>query len=246
MIHDALRVIESCGIQETNMSALNANLGISFSKTTYFSKRVMEEYIRWTTDRFDKMLIIVADHLEAFNVQVFKGYSFVEACERTLNTGRELRTGYLRAVPTALAPRVTVSLASDVLQEPGCSSLAAVVRQTGASEPAFGADLKAAVGTGLAGKLEEAKSAGIRIDDGAMDILQNYLIEEIAIILYLSHLAPTRYPVLIFPHFIPAVIPRIYAEQYSSIFGKITRGQPLRAVQVVSEGRPQRTSAEKG
>jgi tRNA-dependent cyclodipeptide synthase len=241
MTEGGLHVAQSVGIAEAGDGELNANLGISFSKTTYFSKNVMSEYIRWVGERFGKLLIIVADHLEAHNAQVFKGYSFSTALEKTKETGRQLRSAYLRAIPAGLTGRVTVNLASELLEEPGCCSLLAVVQQCAADNKRFADDLRASVESGLAGKLRQAREEGMQIGDSAMRILENYIVEEVAIILYLSHQSPTLYPVLIFPHFVPAVIPRIYSGEYNGAFEKITGGHGLRAMQVVP-----RESGERG
>ena len=227
-----LQVVETSGFDLLESASLNANLGVSFSKTPYFSKRMMARYIEWTTRHFDKLLIIVADHLEVYNAQVFKGLSYEEACRRTLEVGQQLRIGYRRATPDELSHRVSVRLASEIIEEAECAVLITHIRNLVLNHSEFNRDLRASISQALSDKLAAAPTAGLPLD-AAMDTLANYLIEELAIVLYINHRAPIRYPVLVFPHFIPSILSKLYDEPYLSLFAEINRGETFRSLKLV-------------
>jgi tRNA-dependent cyclodipeptide synthase len=193
----------------------------------------MASYMRWSADHFNELLVIVADHLEAYNVCVFKRLCLHDAFRRTAQKGRELRTGYLRAIPSGLEGRIRVVLASQLLEEEGCAALARRVRAAAMWNKAFSEELARSIRLGLDGKLREAEAQGIEIGPESIRLLSEYLIEEIAIILYITHAGATTYSVLLFPHFIPPVLDEIYAGKHRDEFADVTRGEPMRCVQVV-------------
>ena len=96
---DKLVAAWSMGVSPQDLSRFNAYLGISFSKTQYFSRPMMAAYIDWACARFQHLLIIIADHLEAHNQQIFRRISLEEAERRTEQKGQELKIGYDRAIP---------------------------------------------------------------------------------------------------------------------------------------------------
>jgi tRNA-dependent cyclodipeptide synthase len=226
-----LRVLESSGCTVEEWHTLNANLGVSFSKTRYFSKRMMSCYVHWISSRFDRLLIIVADHLEVYNAQVFKQLTCEEATRRSLTVGRQLCASYRKAIPGGLGGRVSISLASDIIQEPGCQVLIARLEHAARSHARFRHDVHQSVETALAGKIARVKNTGVNIS-GAMETLANYLIEEIGIVLYLNHIADVRYPLMIVPHFIPAVLPTLYEGPHAGLFEDITRGDRFRSMKL--------------
>lgn len=232
-MNSQLKMIAAEGVNLWEALSLNANLGVSFSKTTYFSKAMMRRYMEWAGSRFDKLLVIVADHLEGYNARVFKNLPADVAFARAAETGKQLRDGYTRAVPPELADRVHVALASELLAKPFCSRAVAVVRKVAAESETLRNDLAASVIRGLRNKIEEARAQGIAIEAPEIEILSNYLIEEIGIITYITHLAPEPYPVLLFPHFVPQVIRNVYLGAYNGAFRSLTSGQPLRSIQLV-------------
>lgn len=228
-----LAALGTTGMTIGRDSHLNANLGISFSKTRYFSRRMMSDYICWSMERFDRLMIIIADQLEAHNVSIFRQLSLEDARERTRQTGIELRRGYQRAIPPETNGRVAVSLASDLLANHRCAETLAMVRSYAQESPVFRSDLGRAVSEGLGGKIQQAREAGVPIGARELRLLRNYLIEELAIILYVSHQAEVRFPVLLYPHFIPDVVRNVYNGAYAGRFASITGGEPFRSVRVV-------------
>ena len=230
-----LTVVRSEGLNPAIRHAVNANLGVSFSKTTYFSKQVMTRYMEWAGERFHKLLVIVADHLEGYNAQVFKALPADTAFARALETGRQLRDAYSAAGPASLRGRVRGELASELLAESGCAHAVGIVRQAAETNGGFREDLTRSVMRGLGGKIEEARRRGVHIGDSELAILANYLIEEVGIILYINHLAVTLYPVLLYPHFIPPVVREVYSGAYNGCFLGVTRGQPLRSIGICDQ-----------
>lgn len=213
---------------------LNGYLGISLSKNVYFSKARVAGYVAWAARHLDRLLIIVADHLEAYNIQVLRAVAFDVARSRAEAKGRELARGYTRTIPPHLVGRVTVRTAADILVEPPCAAVLAHVERVAQEEPALRSDLAAAVVGNLLGR-----SGGKTVDDArrarvlaAVDTLSRYVLEELAIVLYLSHVASPRWEMAIFPSPPPAAITNAYAGAYAHRFADITGSQPFRFVQL--------------
>jgi tRNA-dependent cyclodipeptide synthase len=222
--------IKACwGVDASELAGLNAYLGVSFSKTTYFSRHVMRRYVEWACNHCRNLLIIVADHLEAHNVVVFKGLPHQEAVSRTQRTGAELLRAYRKAVPPELASRVDLVLASDLLSNEACADLVDSLRQLRDSSAVFAEDLRRGVQVSLGGKLRDAGLAG---STTILNRLSEYLIEELAIILYVSALAPVRYDLSVFPYRPQDVIIRSHMGIYGDRLIEITGGRPFRAIEL--------------
>ena len=237
-----LQIQSLVGISTAELTRFNAYLGVSFSKTTYFSRPVMEAYIAWACAHCRDLLIIVADHLEAYNAVVFKGLSFADAEDRTMRTGLELRRAYEKAVPTELRERVRVRLASEILQESGCRDILDLVRSVASTNPRFQRDLRATVRIGLEGKLQTfvPKPAD---QEAVLPILVNYIIEEIAIILFLTNAAEPRYETSIFPYAPPQILVDLFDGAYGDAFAALTGGRSYPAIELVWEEQPLRPTA---
>ena len=55
-----LRLVYSTGLDEDAFSGnLNAYLGISFSKTRFFSVETVSDYVAWSLQRFDRLIVII-------------------------------------------------------------------------------------------------------------------------------------------------------------------------------------------
>ena len=76
---DELQIAWTSGLGDTLPGGLDAYMGVSFSKTRYFSRPVMARYVEWACARFQEFLLIVADHLEIHNLRVFRNLSLEEA-----------------------------------------------------------------------------------------------------------------------------------------------------------------------
>jgi len=70
--------------------------------------------------------------------------------------------------------------------------------------------------------------------NGKLEILAQYLVEDLAIVLYLSHLASPCYPVMVVPHFIPPVLPKLYEGPYAALFADVTKGESFRSLTLAS------------
>jgi len=155
-----LEIVWRSGIQD-DTSQFNAYLGVSFSKTTHFSRAMMRNYMVWAGKNVRNLLVIVADHLEAHNYVVFRGLSLPEAERRTRIVGDQLKTAYSKTIPEDMRRCVSVQLASDILASPGCISLLGRVQALQDGLPEFDKDLTAAVLDAVGWKLTAIPSAGI-------------------------------------------------------------------------------------
>lgn len=228
-----LRVASSCGLGEEGDRELNAYLGVSFSKTKYFSTAMMRRYMRWSCEHFQDLLLIVADHLEAYNAQVFKGVSHAEAELSTRASGVQYLRAYERARPQALRSRIRLCLASDLVAEPACGELVERVRAVVRSDQAFAGDIRQTVRDALGHKLDSLPPRRRERQD-AIEVLMGYLTEEIGIILFLTARSDPIYHVSIFPYPPPRILVELYSGRYADRFADLTGRRPYRAVELLS------------
>jgi tRNA-dependent cyclodipeptide synthase len=235
MASDELSLISSAGPAVEDLREMNAYLGISFSMSKYFSRSRMKQYFEWAGQNLRDLEVIVADHFEGYNFNVFKGIPLETAFDRAHQVGIQFATNYRRAIPPSLTSRIHIVLASELLQRPKCVEIFAFSRELAAKDLEFKGDVESAILELLSGKLEDAGYHGENLKP-ALEILQQYIFEEIAIILYSAHLAVPTYPVAIFPYPPREVITKIYENHYGGAFRQFTRGQPFRFVQVAPSG----------
>lgn len=210
---------------------MNAYLGVSFSLTEFFNRARMRSYFEWAGANLGNLVVIVADHLEGYNFQVFKRLGKAEAFEKAAAIGHQLEKHYSRAIPKELHSRITVLTASKLLRLPECEEARTFVEGAASHNREFRLDADAAITSLLSGKLEEAGLFGAE-HEAAIEVLRHYVIEEIAIILYLAHVAMPRYPLAIFPYPPRDVITKVYDGRYGGAFFQLTRGEPFRFIQV--------------
>lgn len=221
------------GISQDTLSCANAYIGVSFSMTRYFSRSRMREYIEWAGEKMRNLLIIVADHFEGYNIQVFKQLPPEEAFSRALMVGENLVKGYVRAVPGTLRSKTTVVLASELLVQEDCASLVRLVREEAANNHLFWQDCRNGISEMISGKLDDAGLTGAT-RELALDLLHSYIYEEIAIILYVAHVMQPKWPVALFPYEPRNVITKLYGGSYSKALCNATRNEPFRFVKLAS------------
>lgn len=229
-------VVESLqGVRLDELGRLRGYLGISLEKSNYFSKQRVRDYIRWSAGRLQGLMILVADHLETYNEQVLKQRPPAEALARALRRGGELAQGYRRAIPRDLDFPVEVHLASGLLETPACQGVLERVRMAADRSRAFRQDLEAAVRSNLDDPLDRERHR--RVMEG-MDALVCYLVEEIALILYLSCVREARYTVALFPYRPQPVISNVFDGGYGGLFSDITGSTPFQFIQLMAERAP--------
>lgn len=229
---EPLHAVSEFGLSGRGEEPLNAYLGVSFSKTAFFSGMMMSRYIDWSCTHYREMLIIVADHLETYNKQVFSGLSFEDAEAATRRTGQQYCKSYLKAIPQELSERVTVRLVSDILAEPGCVGLVSRVYQETQAHPDFLESIRDTVLMVSGNKLADYGFSGQK-KQWALDRLENYLIEEIGVILYITCLAQHRYQVSIFPYPPPPILLELYSGRFAELFSDITGKQEYKAIELI-------------
>jgi tRNA-dependent cyclodipeptide synthase len=228
-----MRVLQTCGFALPTDKTLNAYLGISLSKTRFFSHDTTARYVRWCCDRFGRLLVIIADSLEAYNYQVFKKGLTIEAARaRTLRSGQQRQIGYRSAVPPELESRVEVVLTSELLREPRCMAMLELVTAARAKGVAFRSALRATILQAVGGRVHEAGFGAEELED-ALDTLEFYLLEEIAVILYVSCVADPAYHVSVFPYPPPEILRHLYDGAYGADFAALTGGRPYAALTLV-------------
>lgn len=231
MSFEDLVLVSSRGFDHKDLRRLNAYLGVSFSLTEFFTRPRMQEYFMWAETHLNNLVVIIADHLEGYNFQVFKNHSPDEAFERAADIGSQLVKHYTRAIPAGLESRIEIVTASELLKREQCAEALKLTEKVIDQDPEFKADVETAILDLLSGKLEDAGFRGTQLE-AALNVLQHYVLEEIAIILYLVHLTRPTYPVAVFPYPPRTVITKIYDQQYGGAFRDITRGEPFSFVQV--------------
>ena len=123
-------------------------------------------------------------------------------------------------------------MASDIIQDPRCQHLIERIKGVTSSEPQFKADLFQSVQEAMADKLAQW-SVSSPSNGSALDTLAHYLIEEMAIILFLNHMADVRYPMMVVPHFIPSIVPKLYSGRHAALFTDVTGGEPFSSMKLV-------------
>ncbi|HYW43093.1 MAG TPA: tRNA-dependent cyclodipeptide synthase [Bryobacteraceae bacterium] len=227
---DELVLYEDAGLEPASLRPMNGYLGVSFSMTKFFSRERMRQYIEWAGANLQDLLIIVADHFEGYNIEVFKRSEPETAFPKAFGVGYQLLKGYVRAIPKSLESRVRVVLASELLIEQQCIEILESVRRLGSQKPDFVRDCRTGILELISGKLAEAGIEDAQ-RESALEVLLNYMYEEIAIILYVSHAMSPPYPVAIFPYEPRQVIRNLYQNQYGDI-SAITRGEAFRFVRL--------------
>ena len=228
-----LRLVSSTGVDGKSFNGdYNAYLGISFSKTRYFSLATMADYITWCLRCFDQLLIIVADHLEIHNQMVFRGSGYESAARSTRIAGEQYRSGYRKSIPRSQRHRVRVALASELLSDPACAALAEKTLLQYYKSSEFHRAVTRTVDFALQGKLQVSFPGGPPAS--AMDRLGHYFTEELAIILYLTCVASPRFNVSIFPYPPPDLLLDLHGDRLGDVYERITGAapSPFKAVQL--------------
>ncbi len=209
------------------LPGLNAYLGVSFSMTKFFSHERMRQYMQWAGDHLQNLLVIVADHFEGYNIEVFKNAAPESAFPKAFGVGYDLLKGYVRSIPKGMESRVRVVVASELLIEEPCVRILDAVKQLAARNAEFVQDCRSGTLELISGKMAEAGIRGAQMD-AALDLLLNYMYEEIAIILYIAHAMTPAYEVAIFPYEPRRVVLDLYRNRYGSEISSITKGEPFR------------------
>lgn len=229
---EGLSVQSLQGVQLEELAQLKGYLGISLNKSNYFSKQRVRSYIRWSARRMNGLMIVVADHLESYNERVLKHYTPQEAVSKVTQRGKELAQGYRRAVPPGMDFPVEVCLASQLLQTDVCHRMVDDTWKVAEGCLEFRHDLEEAVKSNMDDPLDRERHRTIL---AGMDTLIGYMVEEIAIVLYLTCLCEECYSVALFPYQPQPVIKKVFEGGYSGLFSEVTGATPFRFIQLVND-----------
>ncbi len=228
----SLVAIRQVGLKDSLSPRPNACLGISYCRNKFFSKSRVRDYVLWCAGHFPRLLIIVPDHLEAYNFHVYKRIPFSTALKRAQHHGRNLQRAFSKSIPSSMTSRTLVLRASELLSDPECGRLLRIVREIDSEDVAFSSAVTRDVWLSTRGRLHEAGVA----DDQATSsraALRNYLLEEIAIVLFVAHCSRPTYPVMIGPCAPHRTITELYEGRFSAGFRTITQSHPFRFVELV-------------
>ncbi len=228
-----LRLVYSTGLDENAFSGnLNAYLGISFSKTRFFSVATVSDYVAWSLQRFDKLIVIIADSLKIYNQMVFKERDYETAARATRLSGEQYRTAYLKGIPEDLRNRVDFVLSSELIALPACSSLVGKANFEYRNNDQFHSAVTDMTTFALRGKLLDF--FGVNPPTEALDTLGRYFVEELAIICYLTVRSDPVYDVSIFPYPPPDLLVDFHKGDLAAVYERIVgeTPAPYKAIQV--------------
>lgn len=196
-----------------NSRKYNGFLGVSIPHK-FFSKKNMKFYFEWGTKQFKEFIIILMDDPEKYNFQVFKNKDEKDALVHARKISDNLKSGYEKVLQELKINNIKILQFRDFLNDKNYTTILQEIYKFFESNDDFRKDLFKLMDIGIGGKIEELPHDKNKIEK-IRRLLVNYLIEELASILYLTE---NHYPIELDPtvEFTPKK--RIYEGDFPELY----------------------------
>jgi tRNA-dependent cyclodipeptide synthase len=186
-----------------------AFIGVSIC-SRLFGRRNSVEIATWCLDQFDEVLFLVFDEPQAYTFRATRGMQWDVAMERAAKLGDE-RTDSLRRWFSQLSQsRIEVWRWGQLEADPNYRSVRDGVLTCFASDPDFKADVLEQVQA----RSGIAQSDLPGFEDWRYEVASRYVLEELAVMVYLQEKSIEPWPIQIFPLAMPKALLGLYQGKY--------------------------------
>lgn len=199
-----------------NSKKYNGFLGVSILHK-FFSKKNMKFYFDWCSKQFDEFVIILMDDPDKYNFQIFKNMNEKDALEHARKISDELKRGYEKVLRDLDISNIKILQLRDLIKDKKYVAILQEVNNYFESNKEFAKDLNKLMDIGIGGKIEELPYDKKEIEEKRR-ILINYIIEELASILYLTE---NHYPIELDPTIEFTTKKRIYERDFPELYTKL-------------------------
>lgn len=171
----------------------SAFLGISINHP-FFSKENIKSYTEWCSEEFDEFYLLLMDDPDRHNFRVFKDMDETQAREHARQISDELSRGYRKVKRGGNHDSLHITRFKDFTDEQAYQTILGTVQDRFETHDEFHQSLRDLMQVGIGEKIND--DPNITATDER--VLANYIIEELAsIIYYTEHIAtieldPTR------------------------------------------------------
>ncbi len=199
-----------------NPKKYNAFIGISIPHK-FFSKENIKTYSGWCSKQFKEFIILLMDDPEKYNFQVFKNMDEKETLGLVRKKSDELKRGYEKVLQHLSISNIKILQFRDFCSNNQYKNILQEIKTQFDSNEKFRNDLFSLMLLNIGGKIKELPYGQKGIENIKM-ILVNYIIEELASILYLT---VNGYPIELSPNFEFETKRRIYEGDFPELYQKL-------------------------
>ncbi len=185
-------------------------LGVSIPHK-FFSKKNIKFYSEWGSKQFKEFIILLMDDPEKYNFQVFKNMNEKDALKHARKKSDELKQGYSKVLRNLKIDNLKIMQFRDFVTNKKYGEILHEINTLFDSNGSFRKDLLKLMEVNIGGKIKE-------LSNDKKLILVNYLIEELASILYLTE---TGYVVELSPNPEFTTKKRIYEGDFPELYNAL-------------------------
>lgn len=199
-----------------NPKKYNGFLGVSILHK-FFSKKNMKFYFEWCSKQFNEFFIILMDDPDKYNFQIFKNMTEKDSLEHARKISDQLKRGYEKVLRDLDISNIKILQFRDFNNDKKYKAILQAINDSNKSNKEFSKDLNHLMDIGIGGKIEELTFDKKGIEE-ARRILINYIIEELASIIYLSE---NHHPIELDPTIEFITKKRIYEGDFPELYDKL-------------------------
>mgnify|MGYP001308294214 CR=1 FL=1 len=194
----------------------NGFLGVSILHK-FFSKKNMSFYFEWSSKQFKEFIVILMDDPDKYNFQIFKNMDEKTALIHARKISDQLKLGYERTLKSLNISNIKVVQFRDFITDEKYIRILDEVNSYRKINNEFNNNLNLLMDIGIGGKIKELPYNVERIEE-IRKILINYIIEELASIIYLSE---NDYPIELDPTIEFITKKKIYEGDFEVLYTKL-------------------------
>lgn len=160
----------------------------------FFAKKRMKHYFPWFSKTFEEFVVILMDDPEKYNFIVFKNLDEEEALRKSRKVGNEIKASYEKVLRGNDINNVRVITFRDILEDSKYKEILNTIQEEIPKNNSLQNDLENLMKIGVGNKIDEFVNFNKLSTNEAEDIrdtLFNYIVEELASIIYLTEIGYT-------------------------------------------------------
>jgi tRNA-dependent cyclodipeptide synthase len=201
-----------------NPGKFNGFMGVSLLHR-FYSKENMSNYFTWCSKRFNKFTLVLMDDPDRYNFIVFKKINVREGLALARKISDEIKSGYNKLLLDMKIDNVEIMQFRDFISSNEYKLIFSEIEKYIEMNPNFKDDLVRLMNNGIGGKIEKlSKQITTEEFENAKHILFQYIVEEIAAIIYFTE---NGYPIEIDPSIEFSTKKRIYEADFTGLYSKL-------------------------
>jgi len=211
-----IKSISKYGLANTPLKNINGYMGVSIC-SHFYSKKNVTAIIEWASKTFHTFLFLIADEPQTYTFLSSKGLNFNDSYSKAMMIGDEKFAFIKRLIDTSFYSNIKIVRWQDIAHNTSFLTTRKEIVNCYQNDNNFKNDVLKQVSH--RNEILSTADEILQINKYNFDIAAKYVLNEIAVMIYLQEIAENTFPIQVYPSQMPTCLAGLYENMYFSNIG---------------------------